>query len=315
MIESAIKDIFDDEDVTEIVLQEKTDVIFERGGKLMNSTWNDPDSKNKLISEIVQSLPKAPNYEHPVASGVWNGFRVQIINAPIVDDDPIIQLRRLSKEDNFRALKPEQWNTNADVIETLKNKFSKDKANFLIVGATGCGKTTLLKALLSNYCKNERVICIEDTPELPKINPLSCNLQTYVSSSEEIEDVTLNDLVKASLRMRPDRIIMGEMRGEEASSFLLMLSTGHKGSGATLHAHSSQDALYRLEMLVQMGSTWSLETVRRLIRTSLDVIVVLGRDPETGNRYIKEVSEIAGLEETGFLIRHLHNTDGDDYLI
>lgn len=307
--------IFKDEDVTEIILQEESDVVIEKHGKLINSTWDDQPSKNKLISEIIQSLPKAPNYEHPVASGVWNGFRVQIINAPIVDEHPIIQLRRLSLEGNFRDLKPEQWDTNADVIETLKNKFSKDKANFLIVGATGCGKTTLLKALLSNYCQNERVICIEDTPELPKINPFSCNLQTYISSSDEIDDVTLNDLVKASLRMRPDRIIMGEMRGEEASSFLLMLSTGHRGSGATLHAHSSQDALYRLEMLIQMGSTWSLNTVRRLIRTSLDVIVVLGRDPETGKRYIKEVSEVAGLEEDGFLIHHLHHANGDDYLI
>lgn len=307
MIDSLINDV----EITEIIIQNDNDLVIEKNGQLISSKWEPCDEKSDLLNSIIQSLPKAPNYEHPIASGVWRDFRVHIVNAPLVNQDPIIQLRRLSKESDFRELCPAQWSTNTQVIEILKEKFSVNRENFLIVGPTGCGKTTLLKALLSNYCKNERVVCLEDTPELPKVNDLSCNLKTYVSSTEEISDVSLNDLVKASLRMRPDRIIMGEMRGEEASSFLLMLSTGHKGSGATLHAHTSQDALYRLEMLIQMGSSWSLQTVRRLIRTSLDCIIVLDRNPETGARYIKEISEIAGLEEDGFLIHHLHNTNDE----
>ncbi|MGH1468123.1 MAG: ATPase, T2SS/T4P/T4SS family [Bdellovibrionales bacterium] len=308
MINSLLKD----PSVTEIILQNSDDLVIEKNGELIGSKWDPSDYKAELINEIIQALPKAPTYEHPIASGVWREFRVQIINAPIVNKQPIIQLRRISKDGDFRQLDPDQWSTSLEVIETLKEKFSIKRENFLIVGPTGCGKTTLLKALLSNYCQNERVLCIEDTPELPLVNEFSCNLKTYTSSTEEIKDVSLNDLVKASLRMRPDRIIMGEMRGEEASSFLLMLSTGHKGSGATLHAHTSQDALYRLEMLIQMGSSWSLETVRRLIRTSLDCIIVLDKDPTTGARYIKEVSEIAGLEESGFLVHHLHNTNSED---
>ncbi len=305
-----IEEIFNDESITEVVFQNEEDLIIEKNGTLLNSKWGSQDKRRALFDEIIQSLPKAPNYEHPIASGVWKGFRVQIVSAPIVDENPIVQLRRISKEDDFKDLRPEQWGVSEEVVEILREKFLIKKENFLIVGPTGCGKTTLLKALLSNYCKNERVICLEDTPELPLVNELSCNLQTYNSSSDEIDDVSLNDLVKASLRMRPDRIIMGEMRGKEAADFLLMLSTGHRGSGATLHAHTSQDALYRLEMLVQMGSRWSLQTVRRLIHSSLDCIVVLDRNPKTGERYIKEISEIAGLEDEGFLVHHLHK-DGE----
>ncbi len=306
-----IKPLLKDSLITEIIIQNNDDLVIEKNGELISSKWEPCDYKNELINEIIQALPKAPNYEYPIASGVWRNFRVQIINAPIVNNNPIIQLRRLAHESDFRKLHPKQWSTNKDTLHILKEKFSIKRENFLIVGPTGCGKTTLLKALLSNYCKNERVLCIEDTPELPLVNEFSCNLKTYTSSSEDIKDVSLNDLVKASLRMRPDRIIMGEMRGGEASSFLLMLSTGHKGSGATLHAHTSEDALYRLEMLIQMGSSWSLETVRRLIHTSLDCIIVLNKKPQTGERYIKEISEIAGLEDSGFLIHHLHNINNE----
>ncbi len=307
MIEPILKDPL----ITEIIIQNNDDLIIEKNGELISSKWEPCDYKNELINKIIQALPKAPNYEHPIASGIWRNFRVQIINAPIVSTNPIIQLRRLANESDFRKLHPKQWSTNKNIIDILKKKFYLKRENFLIVGPTGCGKTTLLKALLSNYCKSERVLCIEDTPELPLINEFSCNLKTYTSSSEEIKDVSLNDLVKASLRMRPDRIIMGEMRGEEASSFLLMLSTGHRGSGATLHAYTSEDALYRLEMLIQMGSSWSLKTVRRLIRTSLHYIIVLNKKPQTGERYIKEISEIAGLEDNGFLLHHLHNTNNE----
>ena len=250
-------------------------------------------------------MPQAPNYENPLCSGVWNGFRVQIIAPPIIDQGLLIQLRRLSKTKDFKCFLYKEWQGTLDLTNLLENKIKHEKSNFIIVGPTGCGKTTLLKSLISSFCTKDRILCLEDTPELPKINTTSNNLKTYNATSEELKDITLDDLVKASLRLRPDRLMMGEMRGEEASSFLLMLSTGHKGSGATLHAHNPQDALRRLEMLVQMGSPWNLQTVRQLIYSSLDIIITMGRDSK-GQRSILKVSELESLEEHGFLVHHLY---------
>jgi pilus assembly protein CpaF len=296
--------------ITEIILHPDDELNYEIDGKLITadaSLWKEIDSsvKDKVISKITEVLPQAPNYENPLCSGIWNGFRVQVIAPPIIEKNLLVQLRRLSLTRDFKSFRCEDWQGSIDLTNLLEKKIKDEKANFIIAGPTGCGKTTLLKSLLSSFCKEDRVLCLEDTPELPRINTNSNNLKTYNATSEELKDITLDDLVKASLRLRPDRLMMGEMRGEEASSFLLMLSTGHRGSGATLHAHNPQDALRRLEMLVQMGSPWNLQTVRQLIYSSLDIVITMGRD-EKGQRAILKVSELESLEEHGFLVHHLY---------
>ena len=302
-----VDQILEDTEITEIIFQAPGFVSFEKRGRLVNvkETWHETlSSRDQLFSQIMESLPKAPSYEHPLASGIWDNFRVQVVSPPTTSDT-MVQLRRISNNETFKSFSCESWGVPEEVKSILKERFLIKKQNFMIAGPTGCGKTTLMKTLLFDFCKSDRVICIEDTPELPQVNALSCNLNTYISSSEDINDVTLNDLVKASLRLRPDRLIMGEMRGEEASVFLLMLSTGHTGSGATIHAHNPQDALRRLEMLVQMGSPWRIQTVRSLIYSSLDIIITMGRN-KNGNRTILKISELAGLEDHGFLVNHIY---------
>ena len=302
-----VDQILEDLEVTEIIFQSPGFISFEKRGKLMTveEAWHETlNSRDQLYSQIMESLPKAPSYEHPLASGIWGDFRVQVVSPPAMTDT-MVQLRRISKAEDFQSFSCGAWNVPTEVKEILKDRFFIKKQNFMIAGPTGCGKTTLMKTLLFDFCKSDRVICIEDTPELPQVNALSCNLNTYTSSSEEINDVTLNDLVKASLRLRPDRLVMGEMRGEEASVFLLMLSTGHTGSGATIHAHNPQDALRRLEMLVQMGSPWKVQTVRSLIYSSLDIIITMGRNKK-GERTILKISELEGLEDHGFLVNHIY---------
>jgi len=300
-------------EVTEIIFHPDGHLNYELNGKLLTAqseVWKEVNQfkKENFISKVVNSLPQAPNYESPLCSGIWNGFRVQIIAPPIIDKGLLVQLRRLSKAKDFKEFNHKDWMGDQNLSNILEQKMKYEKVNFMIIGPTGCGKTTLLKSLLSSYCKEDRVLCLEDTPELPKINTNSSNLKTYNATSEELKDITLDDLVKASLRLRPDRLMMGEMRGEEASSFLLMLSTGHRGSGATLHAHNPQDALRRLEMLVQMGSPWNLDTVRQLIFSSLDIIITMGRD-SNGNRCIQKVSELSSLEDHGFLVNHLYEIE------
>jgi len=307
-----INALLKDQNVTEIIMPHDNKIIYEKDGKLeiINKAWTDKNLREELKKSIINELTKAPSYENPMATGVWKNFRVQVLSPPVIAAGLSIQLRRFACNEAFKSFNSEDWceKSDADLENIFKDKF-ENKSNFLIVGATGCGKTTLLKSLLFTHCLEDRLVCLEDTPELPQLNEFSANLKTYFSSSPEVPHIDLNDLVQTSLRLRPDRLIMGEMRGKEAASFLLMLSTGHKGSGATLHAESPLDALYRLEMLTQLSNTWSVQTVRKLIYSALDMIIVVKRNPQ-GKRIIEEVAEIAGLESDGFLIHSLYKNGG-----
>ena len=306
-------DIFKNTQITEIILHPDHELTYELNGKLLtagNEIWKetDPIKRDRLISRIIEVLPQAPNYESPMSSGIWKGFRVQVISTPVINKGLLIQLRRISNERDFKEFRHEDWKGCTNLTNLLEEKIKFEKANFIVLGPTGCGKTTFLKSILSSFCKKDRVLCLEDTPELPRINNMSNNLKTYNATSEELSDITLEDLVKVSLRLRPDRLMMGEIRGREAADFLLMLSTGHKGSGATLHAHNPNDALRRLEMLVQMGNSWNLQTVRQLIFSSLDLLITISKNPK-GERVVASVSEIESLEEHGFLVHHLYHKE------
>src|SRR5690606_28842673 len=215
---------------------------------------------------------------------------------------------------SIRKHRSKQWTTDELVLNNSITEAQlrfvqiaiKERKNFLVVGATGTGKTTFLNCCLSLISQNERIIIIEDTPELLVPNSLSSKLLTRKDSQGLLTPIELTDLIKESLRMRPDRLVLGEVRGPEAKDLLLALSTGHEGSIGTLHAVSAQEALIRLEMLIQLGAPqWNLDAIRRLIYFSLDYIICLERD-QTGRRSVNSIYKLSGLESFGFLIEKAH---------
>jgi len=239
----------------------------------------------------------------PFANGKWRDFRLHLVDQPI-SSEPLIQLRR-----------HQQLSWNLSDWETKKSCTAKqalrirslisERKNLLIVGNTGCGKTTLLNSILNEVSPNDRILIIEDTDELQLPNSASTKLLTRHDMYQELNTVDLSCLVQQALRMRPDRIIMGEVRGPEAKDLLMSLSTGHAGSMGTLHANSARQALLRLEMLIQLGAPqWSLSAIRSLILFSLDNIIVLKKNPK-GTRAIEGIYEITSLEDTGFLIENI----------
>ena len=216
----------------------------------------------------------------------------------------VISLRRHPKNPwTFQKLKETGW-ANAEQIELLQKMVEK-KENFLIIGGTGSGKTSLLNACLQHLQQNERAVIIEDTSEIKAPNAISCKLLTRQDAQGVLAPIDQTELVRQSLRMRPDRLVLGEIRGPEAKDLLMALSTGHAGSFATLHATDARQALLRLEMLIQLGAPyWSIEAIRNLIFLSLQKIVVVHRNKDS-RRELAGIFQISSRESSGILIDQL----------
>ena len=297
-----LSSIFQDEDVTEVLVLGAQTIFFEKNGQMQVledgflSQWTFENFTHRLMQEAGFHV----DLKNPQADGRWREFRVCMVTSP---------LTLMTKEISFRRIKKTPWtmqellerqfmdNETHHILKTL----IEQKMNLLVVGPTGCGKTSLLTALLNLTQVTERSVILEDTLEIHAPHRLCTNLLTRFDRNGHLSNWTLTDLVKLSLRLRPDRLIVGEVRGGEAKDLLLALSTGHRGCMGTLHAESARRALWRLEMLVQMGAPeWNTQTVRQLIASSLDAIVVVGFQNQ--QRRIIDISTLAGLEECGFLL-------------
>ncbi len=291
-----------DHEITEIILNGTDSIWFEKSGRLFRH--EDRFLSNLTLENFIHRLCEEAeietNLKYLSADGSWRGFRVHLSQAPLVNVPYHLCLRRHPESPwTLEALAETGWAKSKDL--DLIRGLIRDRKNILVVGPTGCGKTSILNACLQLLPENERAVIIEDTSELRQPNSASVKLLTRKDPHGSLMDFDLSDLVKQALRMRPDRLVMGEVRGPEAKDLLLALATGHQGSLGTIHASDARQALVRLEMLVQLGAPdWSIEAVRQLIHLSLDSILVL--EKRQGQRRLKEISQIASLERFGFVL-------------
>lgn len=298
-----LEKIFETPDISEILVQSDQQIWIERGGKLspLQDHFFCPQSYQKIFDRICKEAQTFVNLDRPFVSTSFKCFRLGLVHTCLVKTSPQMSFRRHPENPwNLQSLIEAGW-CDVDSGDILK-KIIREKKNFLVVGPTASGKTSVSNALLQMISKSERALLIEDTSELCLPNFISTKLLTRNPIESCLNEITQLDLLKYSLRLRPDRLIMGEIRGEEAKDFLLMIATGHGGSFGTLHGENAQQALMRLEMLIQMGAPqWSLETVRRLIHQCLQYLIVVKKN-EDGRRQLEGIYALQSLESFGFTI-------------
>jgi pilus assembly protein CpaF len=293
-----LQELVDCEDVTEIMINGTDNIFVEKAGRIYE--WDKHfDTREKLenvIQQIVAKCNRVVNESSPIVDArLSNGSRVNIVLAPVALNGPIVTIRRFPKNPISMQKLLDFGSITVEASNELQ-KWVVAGYNIFISGGTGSGKTTFLNALSQYIPNSERIITIEDSAELQLQGiPNLVRMETRNANTEGATPITIRDLIKSSLRMRPDRIIVGEVRGSEALDMLQALNTGHDGSLSTGHANSSRDMLSRLETMVLMGMDLPLEAVRRQIASGVDIIVHLGRLRDKSRRVL-EIVEILGFE-------------------
>jgi pilus assembly protein CpaF len=300
-----IEALIEDPEITEIMLNGPNVIWFEKYGKIQahEDTFYSPVSFQNFLHRLSADARIQANLDHPYVDGYWRQYRVHLIIPPLAQNGAHLSLRRHPKNPwTLSGFEEVGW-ASADALKLLKNMI-KNRTSFLIVGATGTGKTSVLNACLQEIEPNERTVIIEDTNELQLPNSLSAKLLTRIDPLGVLQNVNQEELLRQALRMRPDRIIMGEVRGAEAKDLLMAFSTGHTGGIGTLHADNARQSLFRLEMLIQMGAPqWSLRAIRHLIYFGLQAIVSVRRID--GKRQLDSIHKIVSLEDTGFCLERI----------
>lgn len=303
-----LQELVEEEEVTEIMINGTQGIFIERKGRLFQWDKNFA-SKEKLedvIQQIVAKCNRAVNEASPIVDArLENGARVNIVLAPVALNGPIVTIRRFPSHPIGMTDLLAYGSLTQEAAQDLE-KWVRAGYNIIISGGTGSGKTTFLNALSQYIPSTDRVITIEDSAELQLQGiPNLVRLETRDSKGEGTTAITIRDLIRSSLRMRPDRIIVGEVRGSEAIDMLQALNTGHDGSLSTGHANSATDMLMRLETMVLMGMELPLNAVRRQIASGVDIIVQLGRLRDK-SRKVLEIVEITGYEDGEIVTRPLY---------
>ena len=298
-----LESLVSDPDVDEILLIGAHHIAFERHGVLYNSDsyFLNEISFQRFMEKCTSSFLKSLSYENPTGNGLWEQFRVHAIGPPL-SESPQISLRRIGglKIQSLHRLK-ELETLNAQ-SQALLEKLIAHKKNILISGATGSGKTTLIQCLI-NTIKKERLVLIEDSQELIPPNPLSSSLKCPAREEQYTQSFPMKDLVKEALRMRPDRLVLGEVRSEEAKDYIQALNTGHRGCIASIHANSPQDALMRLECLILSGAhNWSPHITKQFIFNAIDYVIQVKKSPDNSKRYVSSICRLSSIESLHILL-------------
>lgn len=291
-----------DNEITEIIINGVNGIWFEKNGQLYQHSdrFYSPVSYQNFIQRLTSESRMQINLDRPFSDGYWRQYRVHLITPPLAQCGAHLSLRRHPDNPWTLTRFGEVGWAPPDALARLQ-KLIRDKESFLIIGATGTGKTSVLSACLQELSLDERIVAIEDTNELNLPNLLSAKLLTRFDSQGVLHNVDQSELLRQALRMRPDRIVMGEVRGNEAKDLLMAFSTGHCGGMATIHADNPRQALYRLEMLVQMGApNWSIQAIRHLIYFGIRAVVSVRR--AGGKRELVSIHRLASLEDSGFCL-------------
>ncbi len=295
-----INDLNTKKGITEIVINGPKSVFVERAGQFiqLNVSLTKQDIY-KFIEEIADYNKKVCNQQSPIMDGsLPDGSRINVIVEPFVSGFPSISIRKYIRTITDFDSSPGIFSVDPKWVEFIKAAVSA-RMNIIISGGTGVGKTTFMNLLLKEVSPAERIITIEDTLELNLSTPNLVRLEA--GSKVEASDISVRDLVKNTLRMRPDRIILGEIRGGELFDLLQAMNTGHDGSMTSLHANSAAECINRMETLFLMsGYDVPYHVVRRQMSTAVDLIFQLSRDRE-GNRILKTIQEITGMEGSNIL--------------
>ena len=297
--------ILQDPDITEIMVNDLRNIAIEKRGQIVVTPvrFKTMDELNRVVRTLLESSGKTITPETPLAmTSLPDGSRVHSAAPPVTEYGPCITIRRFPKRysvENFIS------NGTLDVrMAHFLNACIIGKQNIIISGGTGTGKTTVLNSFISLVPPHERVITIEDTAEIPLILPNQVKMMTKPKSLGG-DLISARDLVSNALRMRPDRIIIGECRGSEARDMIQAMNTGHQGSMTTIHANTPRDALFRLEtLMMSAGIDLPLSAIRRQISSAVQLIVQIRRF-RSGARKIVSIQEITGMEQENILLQEV----------
>lgn len=301
--------IITDTDITEVMINGYNRIFVEKSGKLMqlDEHFESDEDLIRIVQKFVSEMDRTIDAGNPIVDArLEDGSRVHVFFPPVALSGPTVTIRRFPKNPmimekllGYGAITPE-------AVDFLR-KLVVSRHNIFIAGGTGSGKTTFLNALSNFIPQWERVITIEDSAELQIRNvPNLVSLETRKANSKEANEITIRDLIKASLRMRPDRIIVGEVRGEEALDMLQAMNTGHDGSLSTGHANSPEGMLSRLETMVLTGSAdLPLDAIRMQISSAVDYIVHLSRLRDF-SRKVMSITEVTGYENGRIILNPIY---------
>ena len=306
-----LSELLDDQNVTEIMINGPREIFVEKKGHMerWERSFQNEEQLSDLIQQIVSRINRAVNTKSPIVDArLEDGSRVHVVLPPIALKGPTVTIRKFPEPITIEKL-IQLESLSEEAADFLKS-LVKSSYNIFISGGTNSGKTTFLNALSQFIPKSDRIITIEDSAEL-QIQDVEnlVSLETRNANAEGEGAVTISDLIKASLRMSPNRIIVGEVRGKECLDMLNAMNTGHDGSISTGHGNSSQDMLRRMETMVLQGAELPLSSIRNMIASAIEIMVHLGRTKDHKRRVL-EISEVVGVENGEVKLKKLYQYNG-----